>query len=179
MCNAGSHCDILGFTASDSINDSNTLNCKKWKRESPICLTTDIWMTVYLFLSQKPLYLSKFMGKMHAKKKSQTPWRVLSLFFCYSEEKKKEDYVSFSLVTNIFSTSQPSFIFNDWWYEDRFCHYTAWTPSGPELKKANISYITLENTSVFCCPLNYHQYTASEKMKKWPRLRATELGCLL
>lgn len=115
---------------------------------------------------------------MHAKK-NLTLWRVLFLFFCSSEGKKKEEYVSFSLVTHIFSTSQPSFIFNDWWYGDGFCHYTAWPPSGPELKKANISYITLENTSVFCCPLNYHQHTAGEKMKKCPRLSATELGCLL
>lgn len=102
-----------------------------------------------------------------------------SFSFAPLKEKKKEEYVSFSLVTHIFSTSQPSFIFNDWWYGDGFCHYTAWPPSGPELKKANISYITLENTSVFCCPLNYHQHTAGEKMKKCPRLSATELGCLL
>lgn len=138
-----------------------------------------MWTTDYLFLSQKSLYESKFMGKIHVNKKSQALWRVLFLFFCSSEGKKKEEYISFSLVTSIFSTSQLSFIFNDWWYEDGFCHYTAWPPSGPELKKANISYITLENTSVFCCPLNYHQHTASEKMKKCPRLSATELGCLL
>lgn len=138
-----------------------------------------MWTTDHLFLSQKSLYESKFMGKIHMNKKSQALWRVLFLFFCSSEGKKKEEYISFSLVTSIFSTSQLSFIFNDWWYEDGFCHYTAWPPSGPELKKANISYITLENTSVFCCPLNYHQHTASEKMKKCPRLSATELGCLL
>lgn len=134
--------------------------------------------SIYFYLKNHCIWASSWVKCMRRKNLRHLEGFYPSSF-AIQKKKKKEDYVSFSLVTNIFSTSQPSFIFNDWWYEDGFCHYTAWPPSGPELKKANISYISLENTSVFCCPLNYHQHTASEKMKKWPRLSATELGCLL
>lgn len=60
--------------------------------------------------------------------------------------RKQEECVSLSSATNIFSTSHLSFIFNDWCYEDGFCHYTDWRPSGPELKKKLIFHTLLRKT---------------------------------
>jgi len=65
MLNAKSHCGITRVTISDSINGSDTSNCKKRNTGSPIYLISDLWPTdCFSYLKHGWIWASSWVKSM-------------------------------------------------------------------------------------------------------------------